>query len=61
MKISKFMDRQIMDILKQAQSGIPAPDLCQEHGISSATFYNVARKAWRHGCVDDASFKRACR
>ena len=39
MKTSKFSDSQIMAILKQAEAGTPAPDLCREHGISSATFY----------------------
>ncbi len=28
-----------MAILKQAEAGTPAPELCREHGISSATFY----------------------
>ena len=39
MKKSKFTDSQILGILKQAESGTPAPQLCREHGISSATFY----------------------
>jgi putative transposase len=39
MKTSKFSDSQIMAILKQAEAGTPAPELCREHGISSATFY----------------------
>ena len=40
MKRSKFSDTQILAILKQAESGIPVPQLCREHGISTATFYN---------------------
>ena len=39
MKISRFTDSQIMQILKQAEAGISAPELCREHGMSSATFY----------------------
>ncbi len=39
MKTSKFSDSQIMAILKQAEAGTPVPELCREHGISSATFY----------------------
>ena len=39
MKTSKFSDSQIMAILKQAEAGTPAPELCREHGNSSATFY----------------------
>ncbi len=37
MKKSKFSDSQILSILKQAESGQAVPDLCREHGISSAT------------------------
>lgn len=44
MKTSRFSDSQIMAILKQAESGTPAPELCREHGISSATFYNWRTK-----------------
>ena len=31
-------------ILKQAESGSPVPELCREHGISSATFYKWRSK-----------------
>jgi putative transposase len=36
---SRFTDSQIMAVLKQAEAGVKVPDLCREHGISSATFY----------------------
>ena len=39
MKKSRFTDSQIIAVLKQAQAGAPVPELCREHGISSATFY----------------------
>lgn len=35
---------QIMAILKQAEAGTPAPELCREHGMSSATFYKWRAK-----------------
>jgi putative transposase len=44
MKQSKFTDSQIIAILKQAESGIPVPQVCREHGISSATFYKWRSK-----------------
>ena len=44
MKKSKFTDSQILSILKQAESGTPVPQLCREHGISSATFYKWRAK-----------------
>jgi putative transposase len=39
MKKSKFTETQIVSIFKQAEDGMKVPDLCREHGISSATFY----------------------
>ena len=33
-----------MAILKQSESGIPVPELCREHGMSSATFYKWRAK-----------------
>lgn len=55
MKISRFTDSQIMQILKQAEAGISVPELCREHGISSATFYK-----WRarHGGMDASTVSR---
>lgn len=44
MKKSKFSDSQILNILKEAESGTPVPQLCREHGISSATFYKWRAK-----------------
>ena len=44
MKKSRFSDSQILAILKQAESGIPVPELCREHGISSASFYKWRSK-----------------
>jgi putative transposase len=44
MKTSRFSDAQIIAILKQAESGYPVPELCREHGISSATFYKWRSK-----------------
>ncbi|MFT5643042.1 MAG: putative transposase [Janthinobacterium sp.] len=44
MKTSRFTDSQIMQILKQAEAGSPAPELCREHGMSAATFYKWRAK-----------------
>ena len=44
MKTSKFTDSQIMAIIKQAEAGTPVPELCREHGMSSATFYKWRAK-----------------
>ncbi len=44
MKKSRFSDSQILAILKQAEAGTGVPDLCREHGISTATFYKWRAK-----------------
>lgn len=44
MKKSRFTDSQILAVLKQAEGGIPVPELCREHGMSSATFYKWRAK-----------------
>lgn len=55
MRKSRFTDSQILAILKQADSGVPVPALCREHGMSSATFYK-----WRarFGGMDASLMKR---
>ena len=55
MKKSRFSDTQILSILKQAENGIPVPELCREHNISSATFYNWRSK---YGGMDASLMKR---
>ena len=44
MKRSRFTDSQIMAVLKQAEASTPAPDLCREHGVSTAMFYKWRAK-----------------
>ena len=53
MKKSRYIDSQI--ILKQAESGIPVPQLCREHGMSSATFYKWRSK---YGGMDVSMMQR---
>lgn len=44
MKKSRFSDEQIIGILKQAEAGIPARELCRQNGISETTFYKWRSK-----------------
>jgi putative transposase len=44
MKKSHYSDSQIIAILKQAEAGTPVPELCREHGMSSASFYKWRAK-----------------
>jgi len=55
MKKSRFTDSQIMAILKQAEGGIPVPELCRQHGMSSATFYKWRSK---YGGMDASMMSR---
>ncbi len=40
MKNSRFTETQIVAILKQQEAGRATKELCREHSISEATFYN---------------------
>jgi putative transposase len=40
MKKSSFTDSPSVAVLKQAEAGVAVQELCREHGISTATFYN---------------------
>jgi len=44
MKTSRYTDSQILAILKQAEAGSPIPELCREHGMSTASFYKWRAK-----------------
>lgn len=55
MKKPRFSDNQIIAILKEAEAGVPVPELCRKHGMSSASFYK-----WRSkfGGMDVSMVKR---
>jgi putative transposase len=55
MKKSRFTDSQILAILKQAEGGIPVPELCRQHGMSSAAFYKWRSK---YGGMDASMMSR---
>ncbi len=55
MKTSRYSDSQIMAILKQSEAGTPVPELCREHGMSSASFYKWQAK---YGGMDASMLSR---
>jgi len=55
MKTSRYLDSQIMAILKQNEAGTAVPDLCREHGMSSASLYKWRAK---FGGMDASLMKR---
>jgi putative transposase len=55
MKRARYSNSQIINILKQAEAGTPVPDLCREHGMSSASFYKWRSK---YGGMDVSMMSR---
>ena len=55
MKKSRFTETQIISILKQQEAGVKVKEICREHGISSATFYNWKSK---YGGMEASDVKR---
>ena len=44
MKKSRYPESLIFQILKEAEAGVPVPDLCRKHGMSNASFYKWRSK-----------------
>ena len=55
MKRSTFSEHQILQILRHYEAGSKVADLCREHGISQATFYNWKSK---YGGMDASQLKQ---
>jgi putative transposase len=55
MRKSKFSETQIVEILKDAESGVPVAELLRKHGISKATFFKWRSK---YGGATVADVKR---
>jgi putative transposase len=55
MKKSRYREEQIIGILKQHEAGVKTADLCREHGVSEATFYNWKSK---YGGMDVSEAQR---
>lgn len=55
MKSSRFTETQIIAILKEADAGTLVKDICRQHGISDATYYNWKSK---YGGMTASDLKR---
>lgn len=55
MKKTKFAEHQIISILKQQETGMKVADICREHSISDATFFNWKAK---YSGMDASQLKR---
>ena len=54
MRKSKFTEHQIVSMLKQHEAGAKVAEICREHGISNATFYQWKSK---YGGLDASQLK----
>ena len=55
MKRSKFSENQIISILKAVESGRTVADVCREHEIANATYYQWKQK---YGGMQASDIKR---
>jgi putative transposase len=55
MKQKSYSEGQIVSILKEAESGIPVPELCRKHGMGNSTFYKWRTK---YGGMDASLLQR---
>lgn len=55
MRSKRFTEEQIIGVLKEAEAGVPAKDICRQYGICEQTFYRWRRK---YGGMDVSEAKR---
>ena len=55
MRKSKFSESQIVSFLKEAEAGRKVGEICREHGVSTATFYQWRSK---YGGMEASDVKR---
>ncbi len=55
MRKSRFIEAQIIGMIKEQEAGLPTAELCRKHGLSPATFYKLKAK---YGGMDLSDTKR---
>jgi putative transposase len=55
MRKTRFKEAQIVKILKEVEAGRTVKEVCREHGISDATYYNWKSK---YGGMEASDIKR---
>ena len=49
MKTNRYTESQVLEILRQAEGGMPVAELCRAHDMSSASFY---KRRVKYGGMD---------
>lgn len=55
MKRSRYSETQVVGILKEGEAGRAVAEICREHGISNATYYQWKSK---YGGLEASDLKR---
>jgi putative transposase len=55
MKGSRFTELKIINILKEAEAGVPVTDLCRTYGFSKSSFYKWKAK---YGGLEASDLRR---
>jgi putative transposase len=55
MKGSRFTEHKIINILKEAEAGVPVTDLCRTYGFSKSSFYKWKAK---YGGLEASDLRR---
>lgn len=51
--MTRLGEPQNLAVLRQAEGGVPASELCHEHSMGRASLLQVAREVWWYGCDHD--------
>jgi len=57
MRKSRFIEAQIIGMIKEQEAGMPTAEVCHKHGLSQGTFYKFKSKYGGREVSDAAKLK----